>query len=133
MKFVDEAEMIGRIHIYVLIATIVISWGIIFGINIKAIYERYKKPTMKERLEKIISEIKYPNDDITSPERGLNIELVSGGRTDSLPQRVKTRIRSSSVPKRNVKRKPVVYVRKDKIVIRQNITKNITFNKKIKV
>ena len=57
MKFVDNAEFIGRIHIYSLIATLILSWIIIIIVNIRIIYLKFRKPKQSEIIEQIVSQI----------------------------------------------------------------------------
>ena len=56
MVYINHAEGIGRVHIYILIVTIAISWLIIICINIRTIYRKFNKPLatageIRERLE----------------------------------------------------------------------------------
>ena len=103
----SESEFMGRVHIYILIATIALSWMIILGMSIRTIYLKFKKPTMKEQLEEIISNLnKNTKDDGDSPLTKIKVKEAS---TSGLP-----------------KRKPVLWVKKSNMpTIKKSVTNNI--------
>ena len=58
MAFSNYAEDIGRVHIYLLIVTIILSWIIIFCVNIRTIYRKFQRPviTVEEITKRIEDE-----------------------------------------------------------------------------
>ena len=61
MIFKDQADQIGRIHIYILIATIALSWVIIASMSVRTIYLKFRSPTLAEKIEEIISALHEEN------------------------------------------------------------------------
>ena len=53
MVYPNKAEIIGKVHIYILIATIALSWIIIISINIRVIYNKFKKKSKKKKMVRI--------------------------------------------------------------------------------
>ena len=81
MVFPEKAEQIGRIHIYILIATIVLSWIIIIIMNAKTVYLKIKeaKKKKKKRINNSSTMINnYLKNKITVNE----LAKITGQRTD---------------------------------------------------
>ena len=57
MAYPDYSVTLGRIHVYILIATIALSWIIIVCSNIIAIYHKLKAPTIDEQADQIIAQL----------------------------------------------------------------------------
>ena len=65
MIFEDQADQIGRIHIYILIATIALSWVIIACMSVRTIYLKFRRPTLEEKVGQIIAALKEENISLT--------------------------------------------------------------------
>ena len=63
MIFPSHSDAIGRIHIYMLIVIFGISWMVIVGLNIRTIYRKFKKPSLKEQVEAIVEECNRKNNE----------------------------------------------------------------------
>ena len=79
IAYPNKAEQIGRIHIYILIATIAISWIIIIGINIRTIYVKIKEAKAKkeEKNEPTLVD-KYLNNKVSL----TTLAKITGRRTN---------------------------------------------------
>ena len=53
MIYPDSASHVGRVQIYIITGVIGISWIVIFSMNFKSIYLKYKKPTLNEQIQAI--------------------------------------------------------------------------------
>ena len=103
----NQADLIGRIHIYILIFTIGISWIIIIVMNIKTLYLTFKTPTMIERVNQII-------EDLNTRNATIRKSTIIG-----LPIRNRN--------KKGKRGKPKILVRKNKVVIKTRYSKRFKF------
>ena len=77
--YINNADQIGRIHIYVLIVTIALYWSIIIGVNLKAVWGRVKEIREARRVRGELSLIdKYLGGYISRSA----LAKITGRRTD---------------------------------------------------
>ena len=115
MKFADHADYIGRIHIYILVSTLILSWLVIIGVNIRVLYLKFRKPTDNEILDQIISEINNSSTKVTGV--GANIFTRVRSQMTIEPEQApvvqlrihkkKILVRTFNSPHRSKKKKPV--------------------------
>ena len=82
MVYINHAEGIGRVHIYILIVAIVLSWIIIICINIRTIYRKFHKrlATVEEIEERIEKERRVEAARIREERRLENERLAEEAR-----------------------------------------------------
>ena len=100
MIFVDKAVMFGRIHIYILIGVLILSWIIIVIINIHAIYKKYKKPTQAEIVEGIIAGLTRENNETSTNPTGITTENESRIEERRNPGKVRILVRKNKITMR---------------------------------
>ena len=87
MVYVNQREDIGRIHIYILIATIVLSWMIIICLNIRTIYRKFHKPlATADEIEERIDEERRKEAARVEDERRLEEKRTVEMLQDIVPK-----------------------------------------------
>ena len=86
MVYPDNADQIGRAHIYLMIVVISISWVTIIGTCIYTIYKKLKGPTTSEIVTEIVQNLRKNERDAIYDLPILPIRVRKGSQAEKKPK-----------------------------------------------